>query len=75
LPGTDILDRAVDYRGHQHIEVLLRRGDSGGEQRAQTVGFGLVMQQADERSRSETLSARNSSTLRAPDRNPASALN
>jgi hypothetical protein len=43
------VDRTFDHRGHQHVEVGLRRRDPRGEQRAQAVGVGLTRQQVDER--------------------------
>ncbi len=48
-PGADVVDRAIQHRRHQHIEVGLRRGDPGGEQSPQTVGVGLIREQVDER--------------------------
>lgn len=43
------MNSALQHGGHQHVDVGLRRGDPGGEQRTQAVGVGLVAEQVDER--------------------------
>jgi hypothetical protein len=64
LARPEVVDRALDDRGHQHVEVGLRAYPRG-EQRPQAVGVGLTGQQKTNGSRSLTASARINSTLLA----------
>ncbi len=49
LARTEVVYRPFDHRGDQEIEIGLRRGDPGGEQRPQAVRVGLIGEQVDER--------------------------
>ena len=49
LTRTDVVDRTVEHRGHQHVQIGPRQGDPGGEHRPQAVGVGLPGQQVDVR--------------------------